>query len=284
MQYIIHVIKYYSFISDVPMKVAFSSENGIYLDELATSTFFTNTDEFFEFSTYQELFNRIDLDPTTFGIIPINDSVNGINQYFLNKFFKRKYKIFGEIYLTPEIILCKNEVSIDAGFVYTESNIHLLCSKLYHQEYKYPITITADLTTTLEEKNNKASFLATRKFLSENKIKQSYKPKLITDKQSIRYFIIGRAFYDLPSDESDKIILIIKAKSEVTQHDIVDSLDKKDFSLFQIYKNESIKEDVCLEYYVEIGFYGLLDLQCIEKIAVNFNILGIIESGKMLKA
>jgi len=266
------------------MKVIYSTEKGMYLDSKAAHVFFAPGNDFFGVSNYEGLFSKLDNDPNLFGVVPIDDSFLGENAFVLEKLLSGKYKIFGELFLSPHFqLVSKSESKISTiKKVYIEPAYKEMCKKWIEKNSDKEIVVVDDLEAILNQEGEELSvaYVVTESQAKSKKIKLIEKNIGGHIAGALRYFIVGRTFFDMPPEKSDKVIVIFRTHSSKDLDLIESILSRKGLSIFKLISiTTEGKEEV--EYYAEFGFYGLLDLQELEIHSVYINILGIIESGEL---
>lgn len=264
------------------MKVVFSSEAGTYLDFAAAGHFFNDKSEFYIAESYEQLFAKIEEDPSFFGIIPGFGLGDEENQAILKKIFSKRIKIFAEGNIEPTLHLFvsdeyKKQIPPK---IYTE-----ISTKLIFEDFavKFPnseIIYVKDLLEIVEANPYELAIITTKDFLQTNNLHLHHSARITNFTIDIPYYVIGRAFYDLPSDDSNKVIAIVNINSEI---EISSFFDKKRLKLQSLIKNPNFSTPNQSEYYLEIEFDGLLDLNELENKANSIHILGIIERGKRVK-
>jgi hypothetical protein len=211
--------------------------------------------------------------------------VDGVDLPLLMNLFRKKYKVFAEIYIVPEFALFSSQKELnEKNPIYWDKMTSKLCFDFPEKLKEDNFQITSNIIEVIEANPYNFSFVSTKKFVNLNKLKVNKKEVKSKIDVKVRYIVIGRAFYDLPSDQSDKVILIANVDNKFSQEEIEEKLKKDGLNIFRIFKNPKIDSKKSSEYYIELGFYGLLDLSDFEEMANSLHILGIIESGKVVKA
>ena len=264
------------------MKVIYSTEKGKYLDSKASHVFFAPANDFFEAPDYDSLFLKLDNDPNLFGVVPIDDSIRGENTYILEKLLTGKYKVFGEVFLSPRLHLV-SQTSLklsEIKEVHMEIATKEFCAPWLEKNKEIKVIIEDDISPQLQsEDHNECAFIVLESQIKGLKVKYISKNIGSHIAGALRYFIIGRTFFDMPSEKSDKVIVVFRTNTSKDLELIEQVLSKKGLSIFKlISKTTEGKDEV--EYYAEFGFYGLLDLQELEMHSLYINLLGIIESGE----
>ena len=264
------------------MKVLFTSEDGVYLDFKAATSLFSKNSEFHEYDNLEGVFSTLDLDPNAFAVAKLNDSINGDNENLLEYLFRKKYKVFAEIYFIPEYHLYYSHALKHKKLqkVYLEPITYEFIQEFVEKNKELEFVKTRDMPEIIEANPIEIACVVTHDFTRSNNLKFIKKDLKLKQKPKVRYIVIGRAFYDLPSDDADKVILICKFDKKIKEEEILQVIEKGDLTLFRICKNQKTEFN---EYYLEIGFHGLPDLYNLEKMAKEMNILGIIESGKVIR-
>lgn len=263
------------------MKVLFTSEDGVYLDLKAAQSLFSRSSQFHEYESFDNVFSVLDSDPDSFGLLRLNDSVNGINEDVIKYLFRKKYKIFAEVYVSPEYSLfyTKELKGKDIKKIYLEHITLDLISDIRDEFSKSELIAVEDLLPILEANPIEVACITTRDFFRGLKFNLVRKKLNLREKPKVRFAVIGRAFYDLPSDEADKVIVIGSFDNKIGEKEILDSLEMDGMTCFRIEKSKAKNSN---DFFIEVGFHGLLDLFQLEKISKEMNILGIIESGKVI--
>lgn len=268
------------------MRIVYSTEKGFYLDAKAAHVFFAEGNTFIPAGDYKLLFSKIDADPNLFGVVPIYDSYKGENLEVLHYLWSGDYKVFGEVFISPLFhIVSKNESSLqNIERVYFEPWATVLCENCYAGLLQNKKTITCnDINSILEsDEHEKDAFLVTESIIRQNKALNVIKKNVGGQKNTvIRYLIVGKSFFDMPSDKSDKAIVLFHATNNMNKAFFEELLTKNKMTIFKLIFRPSPSKPAESEYYLEVGFRGLLDLEELENNSTYFQILGIFESGKV---
>lgn len=267
------------------MKILYSTENGSYLDAKVAHIFFSdkNNKEFFAVENTSIVFSRLNMDQSFVAVVKVDDSYNGDNTEVLDYLQSGKFKVFGELFISPKLhLVSKEKVRIEnIQKVYLEpwSLVFLKNSDALFLKH-IQIEVIQDVECIIQHENtNFHGFIITESLAKTSKDMYIIK-KNICNRQAgiLRYLVVGLSFFDLPSEKSDKAIVIFRSNQDKYVFDEI--LNQEGMTVFKFLSKPSKTSDAKFDYYLEIGFHGLLDLATIEKNSTYFNILGIFESGK----
>lgn len=265
------------------LRVGYSIENGIILNQIAFVQLISKGTLSLEFLTYKNLFKNLKEDPSLFGLINISDSVNGCKKDLFNNFFEKKLKVFAEIYLEPQFFYYElGEEVISEDPIYIDKMTYDLLYKHIDKLYPNLNYIIENNISKISEKIKSLKIISTDPILSQINKKLHRKIKIDFDTR-LKYLLVGRAFYDLPPDTSDKVFVIAKITKELMQENILSILKKSGLNILKVIKNIKYKSKKFDEFYFEITFAGLMDLSKLEEISDSIWILGITDSAKSYK-
>jgi prephenate dehydratase len=265
------------------MLVCFNQDDGVYLDSVVGKYFFPSHSTPLLLNSKQDLLKQLLLNPELFGLVPIEYSGSGFDPEIIEGLCKKRYKIFGEVYLriNPRIFYTKDINPDEIQNYYIEKIVYDNLPGEIINKYKNKLIIVKNIYEILEANPYKVAIIAPENFNKNNNLKNFKSIDFINNCYlKIRYYVIGRAFYDLPPDEADKLILIVTFKENMVEEKIRQLISVDGMTLFQLIKTQNSEN----EYYLEIGFAGFLDLKQIEEVSINMNILGILESGEIINA
>lgn len=268
----------------VYMKLIYSTENGFFLDSKAAHIFFESGNEFLSVPSYEDLFSRLDNDPYLYGVIPANDLFICENTLFLDKFLSGRYKILKEIFLSPTFqIVAKSENKLSrVKRILIEPFFRVLCQDWICKNLDKEIIIVKDLISNLSQDKEEISegYLVTKSQIQAIKVRFVEKKLKGLTVSELKYFLIGRTFFDMPSKKSNKVIVVFRTNISKDIDLVKAKLIKRGFSVFKLVSSIS-EDDQKINFYAELGFSNTLNLQELEENSEYINILGIIESGKV---
>ncbi len=261
-------------------KIAFQGEAGAY-SEMAAIKIFPNS-IIQPFKSFQEVFDSVSSQQSDYGVIPIENSLEGSVNENYDLLLKKEVKVIGEIFQKINHCLIVNKDYKEIQSVYSHPQALAQCRNyIYNKKWEaIPIYDTAGAVKTIKEKSllnsaaiasKRAAFIYKMNILEEN----------IQDNKNnyTRFFIISK---DIDTDYTgnDRTSLIFSVKHEPgSLFSIIEEFAKRKINLTKIESRPT--KEIPWEYYFFVDFEGHIKnkvifetLEIIRKKTQLFKILG----------
>ncbi|MFA5271600.1 MAG: prephenate dehydratase [Candidatus Omnitrophota bacterium] len=249
------------------LRVAYLGPKGTFT-QLAAIKNFGKSSEYISVESISDVFSRVEKGEAQYGVVPIENSTEGVINHTLDMFFDSNLKICSEITLNVAHVLvaAKNLPLKKIKRVYSKSQVFPQCrlwlaSHLPGVEL-IPMSSTAKAAITIKKDLNGAA-------IGNKILAQSYGLKMIAsgleDSSSnlTRFLIISKN--DSKISGNDKTSILCSAKDRVgALHDVLYIFKKYRINLTKIESRPSKKKP--WEYYFFIDFEGHRSLPNIQKV------------------
>ncbi len=248
------------------LKVAYLGPQGTFTHLAAIKNFGKST-EYISAESISDVFSRVEKEEAQYGVVPIENSTEGVVNHTLDMFFDSNLKICSEITLNvSHVLLASRELSLKKiKRVYSKAQVFPQCrmwiSSHLGQAELIPVSSTAKAAITVKKDSSGAA-------IGNKILAQEYGLKIIAsnleDSSSniTRFLIIGKD--DSEPSGSDKTSLLCSAKDRVgALHDVLYSFKKYGINLTKIESRPSKKKP--WEYYFFIDFEGHRKLAKVQK-------------------
>ncbi len=134
-----------------PLKVGFLGPKGTF-SELAVNKYFGSSVEKVPLSTIKEVFEEVEKDRVNYGVVPIENSIEGIVSFTADSFLESNLKICGEIYIPIALHLLTKEDNLkNIKKVYSHRHALAQCKKFLLENLPHAEIIEVDSTAKAAE-------------------------------------------------------------------------------------------------------------------------------------
>ena len=264
-----------------PLCIAFLGPVGTYTEE-ATLKHFGHSVETKALSSIDEVFREVESGAANYGVVPIENSTEGMINYTLDKFMRSPLKIVGEVELPiHHCLLSKEEDISKIRAVYSHQQSLAQCRKWLDSNL-------SSVERKTVNSNAKAALIATQEqdsaAVASSSAAVKYKLNIlarnIEDRpdNSTRFLIIGDD--EATASGNDKTSLLVSAPNEAgSLYRLLEPFAKNKVSMTRIQSRPSM--DVNWEYVFFLDLDGHVDdqplqqaLNDLQKVAEIVNVLG----------
>ncbi|MFA6281541.1 MAG: prephenate dehydratase [Candidatus Omnitrophota bacterium] len=249
------------------LRVAYLGPQGTFTQLAAIKNFGKNT-EYISAESISDVFSRVEKDQAQYGVVPIENSTEGVINYTLDMFFDSNLKICSEITLNIShslLVLAKINLS-GIKRVYSKAEVFPQCRMWLSRNLPgaelIPVSSTAK--AALAVKKDRQSACIGNKILAEL-YELNIIASTIEDSSSnlTRFLIIAKN--DSGLSGNDKTSILCSAKDKVgALHDVLYSFKKYKINLTKIESRPSKKKP--WEYYFFIDFHGHRNSPHVQKV------------------
>jgi len=249
------------------LRVAYLGPQGTFT-QLASMKNFGKNAQYLSAETISDVFCRVEKDEAQYGVVPIENSTEGVINYTLDMFFDSNLKICSEVTLNiSHVLVAASDISLKKiERVYSNPQVFPQCRiwLLRHLPGVELIPVASTAKAALAIKKDLTGAAIGNKILAQN-----YGLKIIAsnleDSSSnlTRFFIISKT--DSGISGNDKTSILCSAKDKVgALHDVLYIFKKYRINLTKIESRPSKKKP--WEYYFFIDFEGHRSLSNIQKV------------------
>ena len=237
------------------LKIAYLGPEASFTN-LASIKRFGSQVEYIACNSISEIFLEVERDNADYGVVPVENSIEGVVTYTLDMFVDSDLKICSQIILDVSHNLLANCRKEDIKKVYSNPNVFGQCRLWLQKNLPYAEQIEISSTTraaqiAAKEKNSAciASSLAAKVYklkVIASSIEDS--PHNIT-----RFLVIGKTY--VPATGNDKTSVMFSIKDRIgALHDMLSSFKKYNINLTKIESRPSKKK--VWDYYFYVDFDG----------------------------
>jgi chorismate mutase/prephenate dehydratase len=244
------------------LNIAYLGPQGTFT-HLAAIKKFGKKSQYIAAESINEVFDKVEREEASYGVVPVENSIEGVVNYTLDMFFDSQLKICSEITMNISHVLLGRSLKTIKR-VYSKAEVFAQCRKWLSQNLKAVELIPASSTAKAAQLAKKDAHAACvgNKILAE-----LYNLKIIAssieDSPSniTRFLVIGKN--DSSPSGKDKTSLLCSIKDRVgALHDILYAFKRNKINLTKIESRPSKKK--VWEYYFFIDFQGHRDSAKVE--------------------
>lgn len=264
-----------------PLRISYLGPEGTFTHQAALKKFGEKSD-FIPCKTIDNIFREVEKDRADYGVVPIENSIEGVVTHTLDMFVESNLNITAEILLDVHHYLLSNEKSIkDVKKVYSHPQAIGQCWNWIIENLPEAKLIETESTATAVRMAKRERHTASIGSLIAADI---YNMKVLEEKiedygeNITRFLVIGKNFSEKTGKDKTSILVSIKDKVGAL-HDILLHFKKNNINLTRIESRPSRKK--AWDYIFFFDFIGHKDdasvkkaLQGIEKESIFMKILG----------
>lgn len=257
--------------------------------QLAAIKIFGNRNIYISKETISDVFYSVEKNEAEFGVVPVENTTEGIVSYTLDMFLECNLYICGELDMKIEHCLVSKENSIkNIKYVYSNPQAFAQCknfvSTKLHNVKLYEVSSTAEAAKIVSQKMYSAAISSE---VSSKIYKLNILAKNIQDLEDnyTKFIVIGKHSIAKPSGK-DKTSILFSLKDRVgILHDALASFKKYNINLTKIESRPSKQRP--WEYVFFVDFIGHINnknvkkaIEELEKLCANYKFLGSYPQSK----
>ena len=256
---------------ELPERIAYLGPEGSFTHQAAESRFGAMS-EYLSLNSIESVFNTLNSGRAKFGVVPIENSRDGIVGETLDLLSKSHVKIVAELYMPIHVAFATKAKKIeDITKIYSKDKGFGQCRKFLSEHGFYdieqiPVESTAKAAILAAEDENAAaicSHIAAKLYgvptMFEN---------IEDEHDNATRFVILSDFKNAPSGE-DKTSILVRLKDSVEAGSLVHFLqdfDEQKINLSKIESRPSKDKEGGFDYWFYIDFFGHIDDEKIQKV------------------
>lgn len=255
---------------------------------LAALKIFGNRNSYITKETIGDVFYSVEKNETEFGVVPVENTTEGIVTHTLDMFLECDLYICGELNMKISHCLVSNEISIDnIKYVYSHPQAIAQCKNFINTKLQgkeiFEVSSTAEAAKIVKKKKYSAAISAevTAKIYNLNVLAKNIQD---LEDNYTRFIVIGK--HKVSNSGKDKTSIMFSLKDRVgILHDALAPFKKYNINLTKIESRPSKKQP--WEYVFFVDFIGHINdknvkkaIAELEKLCVYYKFLGSYPQAK----
>ncbi len=270
-----------------PLKVAYLGPPATFTHQASLHKFGSSVD-YITCNSITEVFREVDNGRATYGVVPIENSIEGAVNHTLDMFIDFELKICSEIYLEISHNLLSRTRLKNIKTIYSNPQVFGQCRNWI--EKNLPLAELVEVTSTTraaEIASRKRGTAAIGSILAAEVYNLNVLAKTIEDSAHnvTRFLVISRSLYPKPT-RSDKTSLVFSIKDRIgALHDMLVPFKKNGVNLTKIESRPSKQR--AWDYYFYVDLEGHINkekvkraIDGLKKVSTYLKILGSYPIGK----
>lgn len=239
----------------VILDIAYLGTEGTFT-HLAAVKKFGRRGNFISCDSIREVFERVEKEGVNYGVVPIENSIEGVVNYTLDMFFKSNLKICSEVILNVSHSLLRFSKKKRLARIYSNPQVFSQCRDWLLREYpkaQLIPTVTTAKAAKLTRKDMAGACIGNKMLATLYGLKE-ISSHIEDSPSNITRFLVISKNDSLPS-RKDKTSILFSIKDKVgALHDVLYSFKKNKINLTKIESRPSKRKP--WEYYFFVDFEG----------------------------